>query len=128
MPDLRGVGREAEDRVAEFLIGKGYTIVTRRFKAAHGEIDLVALDGDLLVFVEVKWRRGRDARPEDALDERKAGHLFDAAQEYLFKMGDVDREFRCDLVACTPAEIRHYEDAMHRGGPSRSRTAEDRDD
>ena len=46
MPNLRQLGAEAEDRAATYLLGLGYTLVTRRFKAAHGEIDLVALDGE----------------------------------------------------------------------------------
>lgn len=126
MPDLRGLGKDAEDRAADFLMAKGYTIVTRRFKAKHGEIDLVVLDGDLLVFVEVKWRRDGDSRPEDAVDDRKTAHLADAAAEYLVKMGEPDRAFRCDVVAATPLGMRHYEDAVRSlGRVQRLRISED---
>jgi putative endonuclease len=128
MPDFRGVGREAEDRVADFLVAKGYTIVTRRFKAKHGEIDLVALDGDLLVFVEVKWRRDADARPEDAVDERKAMHLAAAAAEYLREVGEPNRPFRCDIVAATPLGMRHYEDALRSRSERRANKGSDEAD
>jgi putative endonuclease len=124
--NYRALGREAEDRAAELLVAKGYTVVTRRFKARHGEIDLVALDGDLLVFVEVKWRRGRDARPEDALDDRKAAHVLEAAREYLFKVGEPERAFRCDLIAVTGDEVRHHVDAFRATAPRRSGQGDER--
>ena len=41
-PNRRAEGRDAEDRAADFLIAKGMTIITRRFKCRHGELDLVA--------------------------------------------------------------------------------------
>ncbi len=50
------IGREAEDRAAELLRGKGMTIVERNFRAKVGEIDLVARDKDEIVFVEVRAR------------------------------------------------------------------------
>ena len=56
----------------KYLRRNGYRIVKRNFRAAGAEIDLVAMDGDTLVFVEVKTRRSRDAgAPEEAVDERK---------------------------------------------------------
>jgi putative endonuclease len=51
MSSLRRLGQDAEDRAADFLIAKGLTVVTRRFTVRQGEIDLVALDGDEIVFV-----------------------------------------------------------------------------
>lgn len=108
MPHARSVGRDAEDRVADFLLAKGYIIITRRFKTAHGELDLVALDGDELVMVEVKARFAGGV-PEEAVGERKAGRLRLAAVEYLRKMEEPERAFRFDLVAVTPEGLRHYE-------------------
>jgi putative endonuclease len=94
--------------VAEFLLAKGYVIVTRRFKTAHGELDLVALDGDELVMVEVKARFAGGV-PEEAVGELKARRLRMAAVEYLRSMEEPERAYRFDLVAVTPGEIRHYE-------------------
>ncbi len=110
MPDRRTVGTEHEDRVADYLLSAGYTIVTRRFKVAGGEIDIVAMDGDTLVFVEVKFR-SRSA-PEDAVDTTKQARFDSAVSAYLQKTGSNQAKCRYDLVAVTPTEIRHHVGGM----------------
>ena len=112
MPNLRQVGAEAEDRAAEFLLGLGYTVVTRRFKSSRGEIDIIALDGETLVFVEVKFRRSAIDVPEEAVDAKKVAHFARAADEYLQKSGMTESAVRFDLVAVTPDELRHHIDAF----------------
>lgn len=108
MSNLRRVGAEAEDRAAEYLLGLGYTIVTRRFKSTRGEIDIVAYDGPTLVFVEVKSRRRAGAVPEEGVTEKKAAHLSAAVAEYLYKSGAPDVPCRFDIIAITPDELRHH--------------------
>lgn len=108
----RSIGRLEEDRAAKFLIAKGYTIVTRRYTGRYGELDLVALDGDLLVFVEVKSRSSDLARPEEAVGDRKRKALFLVGQQYLFDIGEPEREVRYDLIAISPTGIKHYQDFM----------------
>lgn len=112
MPNLRRVGASAEDQAAEYLLGLGYTIVTRRFKSSRGEIDIVALDGETLVFVEVKFRRGADAPPEAEVGTAKVSSLSAAVDEYLSKAGVPDAPCRYDLIAVTPTELRHHIDAF----------------
>lgn len=72
-PDPRhAFGRRGEDAAAEFLRRRGLEVLARNVRTAFGEIDLVAMDGDVVVFVEVKSRRG--AGGHDALaavDARK---------------------------------------------------------
>lgn len=104
-------GSEAEDRAADFLLAKGYTLVTRRFKARQGEIDLVVLDGDILVFVEVKQRK-RGYLPEDAIGKLKISRMVKAAQEYVLATGEHERAVRYDVVAIDPSELRHHIDAF----------------
>lgn len=113
MPNLRRVGRTAEDLAADYLTGAGYTVVTRRYKARHGEIDLVALDGDTLVFVEVKSRSAPGYLPEASIGERKLKALWAAAREYLAAMGETERTCRFDLVALDRDGLRHHVDAFH---------------
>ena len=112
MRNLRAEGAAAEDRAAEFLLAKGYTLVTRRRKVAGGEIDLVALDGETLVFVEVKARVAPGFRPEESFGAAKAAHLRAAARSWTQACGDEDRAWRFDLVAIDPAGLRHYEDVL----------------
>lgn len=89
--------------------------MTRRFKAAGGEIDIVAMDGDTLVFVEVKFR-ARGA-PEAAVGHTKASRLSDAVDAYLTKTGTHAAPTRFDIVAVTPEGIRHHVGAF--GAPRR---------
>lgn len=107
MPNLRRLGAEAEDRAADYLVGLGYTIITRRRKMPHGELDLVALDGDVLVFVEVKQRTV--ASPEEAVGQTKMRHLQRAAEAYRLEMNETERPVRFDLVAVDPNGIRHHQ-------------------
>lgn len=108
MPNLRGVGRDAEDRAAEFLLAKGYTIITRRYGTRAGEIDIVALDGEILVFVEVKQRSAKGYVPEEAVGPRKVSRLCKAATQFMARTGD-SRSVRFDLIALDAKGLRHHE-------------------
>jgi len=112
MPDLRGIGAAAEDRAADHLISFGYTIVTRRWTARGGEIDIVALDGDVVVFVEVKARSGRWTTPEEAINEVKIARFLAAVEQYAFQHDLLDRPTRYDVVAIDDKGLRHYQDAF----------------
>lgn len=122
MSDLRALGRKAEDRAANHLLGLGYTLVTRRFTVKGGEIDLVALDGDTVVFVEVRMRDGKGQTPEESIDDRKAKRLEFAAETYMLKMRD-KRAIRFDVVAIDAAGLRHHKD-FFRPGFSASRCSD----
>lgn len=102
----RELGVKAEDRAASYLLDLGYSLITRRYVVQGGEIDIVALDGEVLVFVEVKSRR--DALPEESLTPRKSSRLRVAAKAYLHAIGSPDHPHRFDLVAVTPEGIRHH--------------------
>ena len=112
MPDLRRIGSEGEDRAATFLLEKGYTIVTRRYRGRSCEVDLIALDGEILVFVEVKLRRAPGYIPEEAISGAKTERVIRAAREFLRKTGDASREARFDVIAIDAYGIRHYVDAF----------------
>lgn len=112
MSNLRSIGRIEEDRAAAYLISLGYTVVTRRYKAPRGEIDVVALDGDELVFVEVKARFTEGYIPEDALSDEKRAALYRAGQAYLAAVEEPDRPIRFDLIAIDRDGLRHYRDIL----------------
>jgi putative endonuclease len=113
VPNLRLLGRAAEDAAAAYLLGQGYTIVTRRYKARHGEIDLVALDGDLLVFVEVKQRSAPGYTPEESIGDAKRRALANAGRQYLAEVAEApERETRFDLIAIDRDGLRHYRDIL----------------
>ncbi len=96
----RRLGNWGEGVAAVQLEAKGYTIVARNWRCAVGEIDLVARDGETLVFVEVKTRRGRAyGAPEEALTPRKAQKLLQLGAQYVYEQSLGDINWRIDLVA-----------------------------
>lgn len=114
MPGTRRLGGDAEDRAADYLIEQGYTIVTRRWTAKGGELDLVALHEDVLVFVEVKFRR-RWTTPEEAIDDVKMQRFLSAVEQYCLATDQMSRPVRYDVIAIDAEGLRHYVDAF-RGG------------
>lgn len=96
----QGLGRRGEALAAEKLNALGYEIVARNYRCAAGEIDLVARQGEVWVFVEVRARRGRRfGMPEESITPRKRRHLIAAAHTYLQENQLADVSWRIDLVA-----------------------------
>ena len=93
------LGERAEEAGAAFLTSLGFRILERRFRTRSGEIDLIALEGPTLVFVEVKCRTsGTYGGPAEAVDDRKQARLVRAAAIYLARGGDADRACRFDVL------------------------------
>jgi putative endonuclease len=112
-------GRLGERLAAGALEQRGYRIVERNFRCRAGEMDLVAEEGQDLVFVEVKTRRGAErGLPEEAVDGRKARKLQEIAYGYLEKHNLADCSWRIDVVAVQFSsqgkfeEIRIYQHAI----------------
>ena len=106
------------ERCAEdFLRRKGYVIIERDWHSGHRDIDIIAMDGSVMVFVEVKTRRNRDfVDPEMAVDFRKIQNLRAAANHYV-KYRRIDYELRFDIVSVvgmigSDPEINHIENAF----------------
>ena len=104
----RALGDVAEERAAQYLLGLGYILVTRGYTVKGGEIDIIALDGDELVFVEVKSRKAGESGPEGSLSSSKMECLRHAAEKYRSTMGETSRPFRFDLIAISESELRHH--------------------
>ncbi len=95
--DTKELGLKGEDEAVRFLRKKGYRILERNFRSRLGEIDIVARDGDTIVFVEVKTRSTESfGSPKDAIDARKIRRITRGSMDYLrrnFKDGDVNIRF-----------------------------------
>jgi len=100
MPDDRQVlGAEGERAAEKYLRRQRYTIVARNYRCAAGEVDLIALDGATVVFVEVKTRtQAGFGSPLEAVDHRKQRQVQRAAQHYLSEHRLHDRDARFDVV------------------------------
>ncbi len=83
-----GAGSRCEDAAAHFLVSKGLTIVARNFRTRRGEIDLIARDGEVLVFVEVRLRSSAAFGGAVAsITPAKCARLVAAAGAYLTRLG-----------------------------------------
>jgi putative endonuclease len=118
----KSIGRRGEDAAAKFLKRLGYVIVARSHKDSSGEIDLIAVEGRTLVFVEVKTRTSHDAgHPADAVDDQKQRRLTRLALSYMKRHDLLENASRFDVVAVTWPEkgqptIEHFKDAFEAVG------------
>lgn len=112
------LGELGERMAARYLKRQGYQIVGRHQRTKYGELDLVAVEGRTIVFVEVKARRSHDAgHPAEAVDARKQAQLTRLARAYLKRHGLLNHAARFDVVAITWPEsgqptIEHFKHAF----------------
>ncbi len=101
MSDLRRLfGNRGEDQAADFLLAKGYKILARQYRTRFGEIDLIAKDGDEIVFVEVKARQSNHfGYPEEAVTSGKLEKIIQVGEFYLKENAWEHLPFRIDVVA-----------------------------
>ncbi len=108
------LGERGEDYAARFLRRQGYRIIGRRVAVGRGDIDLVAIDGDTVVFVEVKTRTSAAAGGAvAAVDEAKQQRLRRLGQQYLKQHGLADHAVRFDVVAITWPSMDARPDVAH---------------
>jgi putative endonuclease len=115
----KSLGHRGEDAAAKFLKRHGFHILARGVDSPLGELDIVAVDGRTVVFVEVKTRRSDDAgRASEAIDQRKERRMTQAALGYLKSNRLLEYSARFDVVAITwpddsrkPA-IEHFKNAF----------------
>ncbi len=93
-------GKAGEAEAEQFLRREGYRILQRNYFYDRGEIDLIAEDGPVLVFVEVKARSsGSYGTAEESITPEKEGFLKRTAEGYLLEHNIDQRQCRFDLVA-----------------------------
>lgn len=118
------LGARGEKAAARFLKRLGYRIVARGVRSRLGELDLVAVDGRTVVFVEVKTRTDTDAgQPLDAVTPEKQRRVTQAALAFLKYRGLLEHRSRFDVVSIVwPAgkrepAIEHIQSAFDAVGP-----------
>ncbi len=112
-------GEEGERRAENFLKKKGFRILQRNYFCKTGELDLVAEDGNSLVFVEVKTRKkfGKEL-PEAAMTIKKKHRVCSAARHFMKKYRITNKIFRFDIVGLefddeNNWEINHWQNAIN---------------
>jgi putative endonuclease len=100
------LGKTGEDLAAAELERRGYAIVARRYRTRYGEIDIVARDGDTLVFVEVKVRATAEyGRAVEAVTRSKQRRVVRMAEDYLARQTLTSVACRFDVVAIDGADL-----------------------
>lgn len=93
-------GGHGEDIACEYLKHQGYIILERNYRIRGGEIDIVAIDGEYITFVEVKTRWSHEfGLPSEAMTPWKIKALLKTAQFYLLKIKWGDKPYRLDFVS-----------------------------
>ena len=96
----RATGDKGEELAKAFLSEKGYVVLEKNIRLFRREIDLICLDGEEVVFVEVKTRQGsKFGYPEESVTPKKVQHIATAAEGYLQQRGWSERLWRIDVVA-----------------------------
>ncbi len=113
----RFVGSAGEHIAVRFLAKQGFEIIERNYRFERSEVDIVARDGHVLVFVEVKSRRSKNfGEPEDAVTERKRKHLLKVAEGYLYEHKIENVECRFDVLSIFfhggGTDIKHIKNAF----------------
>ncbi len=102
------LGKSGEQMAARFLRKKGYRILELNYRTGRGEIDIIARNGQILVFIEVKTRKSDFLEsPLAAVTIKKQRQISMVAQEYLRSNNLFDSEARFDVIAIKIKDGRH---------------------
>lgn len=91
MDSRQQTGKFGEDMAADYLEGKGFTILARNWRSGHYELDIVAVDDDGIHFVEVRTRINPEILPQETVNSAKQRKVVEAAKRFL--RGDEYRRF-----------------------------------
>ncbi|MBX3420839.1 MAG: YraN family protein [Pirellulaceae bacterium] len=120
----KDLGTAGEQVAADYLKGIGYRIVARGHRQKLGEIDIIAVDGQYIVFVEVKtWRSDRDGDPSQAVTQSKQDKITRTALTYLKRHKLLNQPARFDVISIVwqggsagQPKLKHYKHAFQASG------------
>lgn len=110
------IGDQGERLAANFLKGLGMKVIAKNYRYKRTEIDLIAKEQDILVFIEVKLRSGHEfGFPEEVVNKRKMNRIFEGAENYQLE-NNWSGNIRFDIVAVEVRDkkvnIEHFVDAF----------------
>jgi putative endonuclease len=110
---MNPAGARAEQVCAEVLRGHGLRVLERNWRCRHGEIDLIAEEGETLVFVEVRMRSGTGfGGAAESVTEAKRARILAAARLYLTRRPEAACRFDVFLVGADTARVEWIRDAF----------------
>ena len=109
------LGRKGEKIAAEYLISKGLEVIQLNYRYGRAEIDIIATENSILVFVEVKYRTStRFGFPEEFVDKSKVKRIKTAAESYIFEKNWI-ADIRFDIVSIVDVKgvsVEHFIDCF----------------
>lgn len=94
------LGKIGEDFACEYLLRHHYTIIERNFQKRYGELDIIAIKGKTVIFVEVKTRTGRYfGLPEESVTPRKLREVIQTAAYYKLLHPELPESLQIDVIA-----------------------------
>ena len=118
MEKSHACGVLGEIRAEQILMDKGYAILARNYVSPGAEIDLIARDGSVIVFVEVKLRTGRASSGRQAVTPAKQRRICKGALHYMMKSSLMNRQARFDVIEIQGERVTHIENAFMYQGPA----------
>lgn len=93
------IGKKGEELATKYLTNKGIKVIKQNFYCKFGEIDIIAKDGEELVFVEVKTRtNSKFGKPAEAVNYNKKKHLYHSIECYLYLNNVSNTKIRIDVI------------------------------
>lgn len=114
--NTRKIGNEKEQLAASYLESKGYFIIQKNYRVRQGEIDIIARDGNTIVFVEVKYRKNTlKGHPLEAITPKKQRQICKTALFYMNqnKINPETIPVRFDVIGILDDEISHIDNAFN---------------
>lgn len=113
------LGKKGEQLAFDYLMSKGYYVLEQNWRFSRAEIDIIAMDGEILVFIEVKTRSyDFYGEPASTVDQKKQRLIMDAASIYADKINH-EWEVRFDIIGLIidkkSTNLKHYKDAFFSG-------------
>jgi len=109
-------GLAGEEQAIQYLLSRGWHVLAHRFRVGHKEIDLIARQGNLVAFIEVKARRGTAfGSPLEAVTGAKRRELVKAARVWVDRHGRPADVYRFDCIALIDNKLEHLADAFRPG-------------
>lgn len=100
MVTKQAVGISGENLAVKILSSRGYKIITKNFRSRYGEIDIIAMDRDELVFVEVKTRlSNKYGKPEEAVNPLKLARIKKTIDYFLLMTKNKIKQMRIEVIA-----------------------------
>ena len=116
-PEKKEIGQKGENLAVEYLQKLGYKVLERNYRCKLGEVDIIALNNDTLVFIEVRTRSSLDfGLPQESINRRKRHQISKVALEFMLrkKMKNIPARFDVVAISLEPGKekVDHIKDAF----------------